>query len=120
MPVGIGSRSAACCTRAAAWRRGLSSSRPCPLPSSPSWRPWTSRPAREGRASSRELPDDLAEALAALLEVLEGVEAGGGRREQDHVLGPGRGGGAPHGVLEVDAAMQLDPLIDDGGQLLGH
>ena len=48
---------------------------------------------RPGRRSRQPL-DDLAEALAAAFEVLEGVEAGAGGREQDDLAGRGRGGGA--------------------------
>ncbi len=52
--------------------------------------------ARRARSSrSSQLPDDLAEAVAARLEVLEGVEAGAGGREQDDLAG--LGGGRPPG-----------------------
>ena len=49
------------------------------------------RPRSTGAGRSRSQPrDDLAKALAALFEVLEGVEAGAGRREQDDLAGRAR------------------------------
>ena len=67
------------------------------------------------RARSSQRLDQLAEAVAALLEVLEGVEAGAGRGEQDDLAGLGVRRGRVDGALERRRSAEISTPASAAG-----
>ena len=116
---GRGSRSAACCTRSRRRCRGRAAS-----PSCLALRPWPvsrSGRGRSGKALTRSPSTISRKRSPRALEVLEGVEAGAGGREQHGLAGGGRGGGAarrrPRGPSQ---RCRATPAAEQRRQLLGH